>query len=187
MTIGAADDLLRQYCQDLHTLWRQAGGPSLRTLGGSVCLSKSQVGAILGGQIRRPPDWDVVKSLVNAFHQYAKEHDRLRHVSLRTGVEEFWRPRHAMVEQAFRHRRTTAPKAPTADPETPRPAPAAQPVPRQLPPAVRYFTGRDTELRTLTDLLELPAEDADAVVISSINGTAGVGKPVSGNLTQIDI
>ncbi|MFD0823317.1 hypothetical protein ACFQ0D_34510, partial [Micromonospora zhanjiangensis] len=122
MTTGAADELLRRYCQDLHTLWRQAGGPSLRTLGGSVGLSKSQVGAVLGGQIRRPPDWDVVKSLVGAFHQYAKEHDRLRHVSLRTGIEEFWRPRHAMLEQAFRHRRTTDPKAPAADRQPPRPA-----------------------------------------------------------------
>ncbi|MDG4830657.1 tetratricopeptide repeat protein [Solwaraspora sp. WMMD1047] len=196
MTMGAADELLRQYCQDLHTLWRQAGGPSLRTLGGSVRLSKSQVGAILSGQIRRPPDWDVVKSLVSAFHQYAMEHDRLRHVSLRMGVEEFWRPRHAIIEQAFRHRRPAVPAVATVDVGGPRPersavagstataVPTAVPaptaarrqVPRQLPPAVRYFTGRETELRALAGLLEQPADDVNAVVITSISGTAGVGK-----------
>ena len=52
-----------------------------------------------------------------------------------------------------------------------------QGTPRELPPAVRGFTGRDAELERLTRILD----DADlgtagTVVISAIGGTAGVGK-----------
>jgi len=61
------------------------------------------------------------------------------------------------------------------------PAPAVVPpiradgAPRQLPAAVRHFVGRDAELKELRRLLD---EDADAgtVVISAIDGTAGIGK-----------
>ncbi|MBO0869703.1 MAG: tetratricopeptide repeat protein [Micromonosporaceae bacterium] len=59
------------------------------------------------------------------------------------------------------------------------PAPAPGPVPHQLPAAVRHFTGRPTELDTLLNLA--PATDGGAraggtVVISAIDGMAGVGK-----------
>jgi len=50
--------------------------------------------------------------------------------------------------------------------------------PRQLPPGTAQFVGRETELDALTGML---AESGDpgpggVVVISAINGTAGVGK-----------
>lgn len=49
--------------------------------------------------------------------------------------------------------------------------------PRQLPPAVPGFTGRSAELKALTRLLDQHGERApEAVVISAIGGTAGVGK-----------
>jgi DNA-binding SARP family transcriptional activator len=51
--------------------------------------------------------------------------------------------------------------------------PRQQPVPRQLPAAVRHFTGRAEEIKTLNTLLD---EAASAVVISAIQGTAGIGK-----------
>ena len=52
-----------------------------------------------------------------------------------------------------------------------------QTVPRELPSAVPGFTGRSTELRALTGLLDRPVQDAaNAIVISAIGGTAGVGK-----------
>jgi transcriptional regulator with XRE-family HTH domain len=58
-----------------------------------------------------------------------------------------------------------------------RPGGAAPDVPRQLPPAVAGFTGRSAELDALTALLDRPAGQApEAVVISAIGGTAGVGK-----------
>jgi hypothetical protein len=96
------DELLAQLCADLRLLWTQAGGPSLRRLADRTGLGKSQVGAILAGEVRSPPDWDVVRALVVSFHGYAGEHGRLADLSLRTGVDEHWRPRYAVLEHAFR-------------------------------------------------------------------------------------
>jgi DNA-binding SARP family transcriptional activator/Tfp pilus assembly protein PilF len=47
--------------------------------------------------------------------------------------------------------------------------------PAQLPAAVRHFVGRAPELRALEQLLEAPGA-AGTVVISAIDGSAGVGK-----------
>jgi tetratricopeptide (TPR) repeat protein/transcriptional regulator with XRE-family HTH domain len=53
----------------------------------------------------------------------------------------------------------------------------AEPVPRQLPPAVRHFVGREVELAALTELVEhAAATGPSTMVISAIGGTAGVGK-----------
>jgi len=48
-------------------------------------------------------------------------------------------------------------------------------VPRQLPPAAAYFTGRGAELARLTSLVDR-ASGGGTVVISAIDGTAGIGK-----------
>jgi tetratricopeptide (TPR) repeat protein len=54
---------------------------------------------------------------------------------------------------------------------------SARVAPRELPSAARGFTGRSAELEALTRLLNRPrAHDSEAVVISAIGGTAGVGK-----------
>jgi len=51
------------------------------------------------------------------------------------------------------------------------------PVPRQLPPAVRDFAGRDDQLARLDELLLADDENRPAaMVISALDGTAGVGK-----------
>jgi hypothetical protein len=54
------------------------------------------------------------------------------------------------------------------------PRASSLPAPRQLPPDVTFFTGRDAELAKLDALLDhgTPA----AVVISAIAGTAEIGK-----------
>jgi DNA-binding SARP family transcriptional activator/tetratricopeptide (TPR) repeat protein len=65
-----------------------------------------------------------------------------------------------------------------------RPAPASamnaepqpSPVPQQLPAAVRYFTGRDQELKALSELLDEAGPSGGPVVITAIGGTAGIGK-----------
>jgi DNA-binding SARP family transcriptional activator/Tfp pilus assembly protein PilF len=50
-------------------------------------------------------------------------------------------------------------------------------VPWQLPAPVRHFTGRSAELAQLSEMLGRDAEEANGlVVISAIDGTAGVGK-----------
>jgi len=51
-----------------------------------------------------------------------------------------------------------------------------QVVPAQLPGAVRHFAGREGELRALAGMLSEPAGTAGTVVISAIDGTAGIGK-----------
>jgi tetratricopeptide (TPR) repeat protein len=168
------DELLARLCADLRLLWTQAGGPSLRRLADRTGLGKSQVGAILAGEVRSPPDWDVVRALVASFHGYAAEHGRLANLSLRTGVDEHWRPRYAVLEHAFReHPRRTADRT-ASDRATSDRAARDRVVPRQLPGAMRQFAGRTPELARLTALLD---EDAGAtVVITAIDGTAGIGK-----------
>ena len=55
--------------------------------------------------------------------------------------------------------------------------PAAQVMPRQLPPDVSHFTGRAAELDRLDALLDTSGAGMPAtVVITAINGTPGVGK-----------
>jgi DNA-binding SARP family transcriptional activator/tetratricopeptide (TPR) repeat protein len=57
------------------------------------------------------------------------------------------------------------------------PASMRQPVPRQLPTHTPRFAGREDELAELATLLEKSTQDGVAtVVITAINGTAGVGK-----------
>jgi transcriptional regulator with XRE-family HTH domain len=53
---------------------------------------------------------------------------------------------------------------------------AEQIVPRQLPGPARQFVGRDSELAALTALLDHADTTPDALLISAIGGTAGVGK-----------
>jgi DNA-binding SARP family transcriptional activator len=49
-------------------------------------------------------------------------------------------------------------------------------VPRQLPVAPRYFTGRAREIDTLSGLLERVAGETDGMVIAALTGMAGIGK-----------
>lgn len=63
------------------------------------------------------------------------------------------------------------------------PAPGAAPppgghrfVPRQLPPNIAHFTGRDDDVAYLDELLDGSGEQRRTAVISAIDGTAGVGK-----------
>jgi DNA-binding SARP family transcriptional activator/tetratricopeptide (TPR) repeat protein len=49
------------------------------------------------------------------------------------------------------------------------------PIPRQLPPASRYFTGRRAELKQLTAVLNA-ARPGGTVLITAVGGTGGIGK-----------
>lgn len=59
---------------------------------------------------------------------------------------------------------------------TPGGDPVGLPVPRQLPPDVHGFTGRDDEITGLDALLDAGRTGTGTVVVSAIAGTAGVGK-----------
>jgi DNA-binding SARP family transcriptional activator/tetratricopeptide (TPR) repeat protein len=53
---------------------------------------------------------------------------------------------------------------------------APDPVPRQLPAAIRHFAGRSDQLKVLHDLLDHEATIGGALAVVAISGTAGVGK-----------
>jgi hypothetical protein len=169
--------LLASLCADLRLLWTQAGGPSLRSLESRLGLSKSQVGAILGGRIRRPPGWHVVCGLVDSVYEHAVTRGVVDRLSLRTGVEEYWRPRYAVLEHAFDRSRPggrSGPQLPDAGAGTAVPM-AAAPV-AQLPSAVAGFAGREGALDALDAGLAAGADRLFAVRIVVIGGVAGVGK-----------
>jgi DNA-binding SARP family transcriptional activator len=63
------------------------------------------------------------------------------------------------------------------EPALPAPGQPQQVAPRELPAAVRGFSGRSAELEALTRLLDHAGDQVPGtVVISAIGGTAGVGK-----------
>lgn len=121
-----------------------------------VRLGKSQLAAIFGGQVRRPLDWEVLRAIVEACYQHASLHDRSHLLSLTAGVDQYWRPRHAVVEHVY----STAFTVPPA---------AAVLVPRQLPSAAPYFVCRESEL----DALDQAARTGSPLLLT---GPAGVGK-----------
>jgi DNA-binding SARP family transcriptional activator/DNA-binding XRE family transcriptional regulator len=66
---------------------------------------------------------------------------------------------------------------PVPAPALPPPLPAnAHVTPRQLPAAVRFFTGRRDELETLSGWLQRDSAQTTGVVITALTGMAGVGK-----------
>jgi tetratricopeptide (TPR) repeat protein len=173
VTSDAAQQLLQQLCEDLRLLWSQAGGPTLRALAGRVNLSKSQVSNILNGRLRQPPDWQVVTAMVTSFARYAQEHGRTPYLSVSTAIEGFWRSRYTVVEHAYLQGRSHRPAGAAADDGPDEPT-TAWVVPHQLPAAVAHFIGRTSELEMLTKLVD--DGESRTVVISAIDGTAGIGK-----------
>jgi hypothetical protein len=168
-----AEELLASFCTDLRSLWIRANGPSLRVLECRLRLGKSQLGAILAGHIRRPPEWQVVAGLVKAIGEYAADRGRTDRLPLPTGITEYWRPRFAVLEHAFSQ-------------STPRAAESAATArtwvaPAQLPHALPTFAGRVDALARLDSAL--PADGVVSVLPSMVVvlcGTAGVGKPETG-------
>jgi len=122
--------------------------------------SRSQLYAILGGRIIRPPEWDrLVEPLVRAC----------------TGNDEhavaFWRRRHDVLVQVCSEL-----NRPGRPDDTARSAERTRVVPAQLPANVDVFTGRAKELTELDHLLAVTAGGSTAVMIFVIAGAAGVGK-----------
>src|SRR5688572_5948561 len=89
-------ELLAQFCADLRLLRAEAGGPTLRVLGDRLKVGKSQLGAILNGQIKELPDWQVIRGLVDSIVRHAHERGRTDRLSLPTGLDQFWSRRYAM-------------------------------------------------------------------------------------------
>jgi hypothetical protein len=176
-TASAASDVLAQLCLDLRTLREQAGGPSVRVLSDEIGLGKSQVDAILNGRVRRPPEWHVVRGLVEVFYKHARDHGRQPRLSIRAGLEEYWRPRYAMVEHAFSQTRTKRDErgrgTETTDEFRGVQLQPTAVVPRHLPPIGPHFAGRAAELAALTSAADRFGYRSGPLLIT---GMAGVGK-----------
>ncbi|MGH8881111.1 MAG: helix-turn-helix domain-containing protein, partial [Stackebrandtia sp.] len=161
MAAQRSDGPVADFCAALRQLQLDSGLGRV-ALARQVNYSKSQLYAILDGEIRRPPEWDrVVEPLVRAC----------------TGDDErtvnHWRRRHGELLKVYELSRRDRPPAAAVASEP------ARAVPAQLPADVDVFTGRGQELAELDRLLaadQTTAAEATAVVISAVSGTAGVGK-----------
>ncbi|HEV7964233.1 MAG TPA: tetratricopeptide repeat protein [Actinoplanes sp.] len=127
------------FCAELHRRW-QSSGRDLPGVARDVRISRSQLYAILNGEIRRPPDFDsLVRPLILACGGTEAEL-----------VD--WRRRHEVltaVHSALKRR-------PAKPPET-------SPAPAQLPVGTADFTGRTEELAILDG-------DAQIMVVSGTAG-----------------
>lgn len=164
MGAGRDADPITVFCAGLDQL-RIKSGADVPLLVKRLGLSRAQVYAILGGRIKRPPDWDrVVRPLV----------DMCTHGD--PSALSAWRQRHAVLTGVCEELRRRD-RAAAVDARAGAPTPQAIEVPRQLPGATPGFTGRHAELAALTGLLDAsPADRGPTMVISAIGGVAGVGK-----------
>ncbi|MGH3685099.1 MAG: ATP-binding protein [Pseudonocardiaceae bacterium] len=148
-----------EFCAALRQL-QEGCGLDRAELARQLNYSRSQLYQILDGGIRRPPEWDrFVEPLVRA----CTGHDER--------VVADWRRRHGVLVTVHSELRRH-----TQRDSTPGPMRVA---PAQLPADVEVFTGRAVELAELDRLLAADRSDgtdATAVVISTVSGTAGVGK-----------
>ena len=148
------------FCAALRRL-QMDSGLSRTALARQVSYSRSQLYAILDGEIRRPPEWGrLVEPLVRACTG-----DDRRAV-------EYWRRRHGELVEVYELGRRDLPDSGVVLSEPTRCRPA------QLPADVEVFIGREHELTELDHLLRtnLMVAGVTAVVISAVSGTAGVGK-----------
>ncbi|HET9256358.1 MAG TPA: tetratricopeptide repeat protein [Pseudonocardiaceae bacterium] len=163
MTGQPNKDPIAEFCAGLRRL-QEGCGLDRAALARRLGYSRSQLYAILGGQISRPPGWS---RMVEPLVRVCTGNDE-------RAIDE-WRRRHEVLVEiyhALQHqtRQDTPPKL-------------ARVVPAQLPADVDRFTGRVRELAELNHALAGTAKqtnavggESTAVAISMISGTAGVGK-----------
>jgi DNA-binding SARP family transcriptional activator len=144
----------------------------------------SALAAELASQaVAAPADERLIGQLMLALYQSGRQADALhwydqtrRHLADELGADP--RPQlQELHEQILRAEPALTTASPAIPGQRARTAVRAGPVPRQLPAAVADFSGRDTELAALTEMLHRAgAGGPGTVVISAIGGTAGVGK-----------
>jgi tetratricopeptide (TPR) repeat protein len=176
---------MTEFCQDLQRLRRLAGSPSLNqlvelTVDLDPPLHRSTVSDKLNA--KSLAEWDFVASFVTACQRYAERSgvplppddvDLARwdalHLRMLREVDQT-REDERLIRAAGAEVKRRAVRAAGG------PAAAAEPsiVPRQLPAALRTFTGRVAELTALTALVDDAA--GESAVVATIDGMAGIGK-----------
>ena len=149
--ISADGGPVAEFAAQLRRLRARAGSPTYRQLSERTRFVPSVLSAAARGS--RLPTWPVTRAFVAACGgDVAEWHRRWREVS-------------------------------ESEHSPPAQQPAAAPIPRHLPTDTRAFTGRNAELRRLLALADESADGssdgsafAGAVVITAIDGMAGIGK-----------
>ncbi|HEV7452929.1 MAG TPA: BTAD domain-containing putative transcriptional regulator, partial [Pseudonocardiaceae bacterium] len=125
-----------------------------------------------------PLDERVADQLMLALYQSGRQAQALEHFQqLRVRLaEELGIDPGPGLQRRYEQILTTDPAL--TPPATPSASVSASPppVPRQLPTHTPHFVGRTAELRQLTTLLNTTTAGGGTVVITAIDGTAGIGK-----------
>ncbi|HEX6686598.1 MAG TPA: tetratricopeptide repeat protein [Candidatus Limnocylindrales bacterium] len=158
------DGPIQQYYDRLHAMHRAAGQPSVRQIQRATrgprwpngINSTTNHDAFVKPRLAR---WEIVQEIARRLggdvNELAALWRRARKAQLNGGEPEVF------------DETADAPSHPVASP----------PVPRELPPDVLGFTGRDQPLKRLDDLLVIQLDrDPTAPAITAITGMAGVGK-----------
>jgi DNA-binding SARP family transcriptional activator/tetratricopeptide (TPR) repeat protein len=125
---------------------------------------------------RRPFDERVAGQLMLALYRNGRQADALEHYQgLRRRLADELGTDPGPGVRHLHHRILTADPSLTAASPPPRPEPGIAVVPHQLPAAVPHLVGRVRETAALTTHVE-SATGAGTVVITSVAGTAGIGK-----------
>lgn len=172
MSSDDAQQALAAFGGELRQLRKMAGNPSFRELekltdGWEWSLPRSTTSEKLRG--KSVPEWEFVKSFISACKSHA-ETNKL-YLSVTLTAENCWERKYEEMLQTVKGDRRTAQWGKKAEAEL-----TKLRVPQQLPQQARHFSGRVTVLESLTRQLELTAESGGTMVISALDGTAGVGK-----------
>ncbi|HWR47410.1 MAG TPA: BTAD domain-containing putative transcriptional regulator, partial [Pseudonocardiaceae bacterium] len=144
-------------------------------------LRRGQHGWLLGELFTRagahPLDERVAGQLMLALYQCGRQAEALEHfqqLRVRLG-EELGIDPSPELQRRYEQILNTDPALTAPAPAAP-PVSASRPVPRQLPAYTPHFVGRAAELRQLSTLLDTTSTGGGTVVITAIDGTAGIGK-----------
>jgi DNA-binding SARP family transcriptional activator len=127
------------------------------------------------GAEQHPLDERVAGQLMLALYRSGRQADALRHYQqIRERLaEELGTDPSPPLRQLHQQILTSDPHL--AVPES-APRSAGPPVPRQLPAAPTWFTGREHELALVSTALDDAAQEGRTVLISALAGTGGIGK-----------
>jgi tetratricopeptide (TPR) repeat protein len=145
------------FCAGLRQLRARSRIP-VAVLAGRLGISRQHLYAVLGGRVKRLPDWDtLVRPLVEAC------------TGGNPAAVAAWRRRHGLMTAAWEQLRRDS-----LDGQVP--GPVMEGVRSSLPPDTAAFTGRDTELEVITAAVAEAEADRTPVAIRVIGGMPGVGK-----------
>jgi tetratricopeptide (TPR) repeat protein/transcriptional regulator with XRE-family HTH domain len=148
---------VEDFCAGLRQL-RTGSGIPVAVLAGRLGISRQHLYAVLGGRVRRVPEWDtMVRPLVEEC------------TGGNPAAVAAWRRRHDLMTAAWEQLRRDRAEAPVAGAVRPQ-------VRSSLPPDTAAFTGRAAELELITAAVAEAKADGGRVGIRVIDGMPGVGK-----------